>query len=139
MPDPSGTPDVLIWRSGDFAELPRRQPPFNGVEIEAGPVYDASGKLASLAITVRDFTNDATGATLETSFEPAVNGESLRLTPSGDFTVSGALDLRLLAARPTDIVVLVAIDYGLAKRQQHAEGGILGVPLEAPSAAKAIT
>ncbi len=117
------------WQSGDFVKPPRTQPPYNGVEIQAVPTYNNQKALVSLAITVTDFAKSKTGATQNHIFEPVQNGEKTTLSPSGDFTVQGPLELRLMPASPTDVVVFVNISYGLPDQTHHAEGGILEVPL----------
>ena len=130
MADSSSSPPSFLWQSGDFVQPPRTQPPFNGVEINAVPTYNDQGMLVSLAVTVTDFAKSKTGATQDHTFEPVKSGESFALKASGDFTVSGPVELRLTAALPNDAVVFVNISYGLPDQQHHADGGILAIPLE---------
>ncbi len=123
------TPGSHVWKSGDWVSPRRKQPPYNGVEIIAVPVYGSQGKLESMKVTISDFTKGKSGDSVSHVFEPPASGDKISLKSSGNFTIHGHLSLKLTASLSSSIVIFLDIYYGLPEQQRHAEGGVLAIPL----------
>lgn len=117
----------LKWRSGDWKKVPQKQEPYNGIEITGVPTYDDEHKFVSATITVKDFTKTAKGvaSTMEdvTLADEWVNiPVPVTSPPSDDFTVDGAIKLRVGS---NGILLRVKLTYGL-KDMKHQEIGFIG-------------
>lgn len=125
----------LKWRSGDWRKVPMKQEPYNGLEITGVPTYDDEHKFVSATITVKDFTKASKGlaSTMEdvTLADEWVNiPVPVTSPPSDDFTVDGAIKLRV----GSNVILLrVNLAYGLKNMQRQELGFIGGFPSVLPA------
>lgn len=119
------------WTSGDWVDPPHKEPPYNGLELTATPVYHPeSHTLITLGIEIQDFTLAKTGAKLVTAFETIGDKAKDELPkPDGDVTVAGSLELLLANAPAGKVLLCQDLAWGLPDQRHHASGCILEVPL----------
>ncbi|WP_035238423.1 hypothetical protein [Desulfobacter vibrioformis] len=125
----------LKWHSGDWRKVPMKQEPYNGLEITGVPTYDDEHKFVSATITVKDFTKAPKGlaSTMEdvTLADEWVNiPVPVTSPPSDDFTVDGAIKLRVGS---NEILLRVKLAYGPEKMQRQEIGFIGGFPSVSPA------
>lgn len=124
----------LTWHSGDWKKVSRKQEPYNGIEITGVPLYDDEQKFASATITVKDFTKTPNGipSTMEdvTLADEWVNiPVPITSPPSEDFTVDGAVKLRLGS---NEVLLRLNLAYGLKDYRRQEIGFIGGFPSVLP-------
>ena len=144
---PSSTILPVIWQSGDWQSSPNMSPPYNGLEVQATPVYSNTGAIESIAVTIIDYTLVQKGAktlqdftlshiTNETaiSIEPqpdstTLNGSSIEPQPDPT-TLNGSIKFRLLQGAPDFANLFLNLSYGLpSPSNKDVQGCILQIPL----------
>ncbi len=137
-----------IWRSADWKTTPRREPPYNGIEITVAPSYDDAGKFISAMITVKDCTLDKDGvSSVIKDMTPA--GGWMEIPPPdpgsppdpskdpAKFTVLGAVKLRFSS---NAILLQVRLNYGLEHSRRDELGFIMEfLPSVGPMPNRALT
>lgn len=122
------------WRSGDWKTVPRKNIPYNGVEITGVPAYDENGKFASADIVVADYTYDKEGVQSQIAVLNVEEGwlEIPAAVKPGSppgidhrFTVNGKLQLRCGSGG-----MLLGVDfaYGLDGQRHEELGFVFGFP-----------
>jgi hypothetical protein len=126
--DSDSSDSGVVWQSGDWQKTNNATSPYNGIEMQALPIYSEQGTLASLTLNFTDFTNNADGSA--NSFTvPIKDGSVVTLTAEGDFTISGTVELRFFATAPDNVVIFFPeVSYGLEHHRHHVVGGVLIIP-----------
>ncbi len=127
--------ETQTWHSGDWTPAPRKNVPYNGIEISGTPTYDATtGRFLSADVEIVDCTYDkeGVGSSLDAltvdegwvGIPPAMQPVS---PPVADpkFTASGNLQLRRGSS-----AILVGVDFSYGLEGQHHEelGFVFGFP-----------
>jgi hypothetical protein len=121
------------WQSGDWQISPNTSSPYNGLEVQAVPVYGSTGAVETITATINDYTliKDGVGTTLVFRLSDITNETSMPLTPQADkTTLSGFMKFRMLQSAPDQANLFVDLTYGLASPSfKNVQGCILQIPL----------
>lgn len=126
--------ETQSWCSGEWKTTPRKNVPYNGVEIIGVPLYDENGRFVSADIVVADCTNVKEGVQSKLAALSVEDGWldippiMMPGSPPVDdprFTVKGKLQLRHGSGS-----MLLGVDfaYGLAGQRHEELGFIFGFP-----------
>lgn len=127
------TAPPICWKSGDWQTNPNTSSPFNGLEVQAVPVYGNTGTIETIAITTTDYTLIKEGAptALVFALNDIMNETEKPLRPVQDSTtLDGSMKFRLLQSAPDKANFFVSLTYGpAAPSNKNVQGCILQVPL----------
>ena len=120
------------WCSGEWKTIPRKNVPYNGIEIIGVPFYDDNSRFVSADIMVADYTyvkegvqSKITALTVADSWVdiPPVLKPVSPPVDDPDFTVKGKLKL---LHGSSDILLEIEFAYGLAGQRHDEIGFVFG-------------
>ena len=129
---PSSTILPVIWQSGDWQSSLNMSPPYNGLEVQATPVYSNTGAIESIAVTIIDYTLiQEGGKTLQDfTLSQITNETAIFIEPQPDSTLNGSIKFRLLQGAPDFANLFLNLSYGLpSPSNKDVQGCILQIPL----------
>lgn len=124
----------IHWQSGDWQKNQNTSPPYNGLEVQAIPVYGDTGTLENVAITIVDYSLTKEGAKipLQFSLNQIVNETKATLIPQVDSsTLDGFVGFRLLQGASDYANLFLSLAYmENSVSSKNIQGCILQVPLK---------
>ncbi|MGZ5076581.1 MAG: hypothetical protein ACXV9R_08155 [Methylobacter sp.] len=127
------TAPPISWQSGDWQANPNTSSPFNGLDVQAVPVYGNTGTVETITTTITDYTLIKEGAPIALIFalSDIMNEMEKPLRPVQESaTLDGFMKFRLLQSAPDKANLFVSLTYGpVAPSNKNVQGCILQVPL----------